>query len=150
MQEEFSEGFVIAGISGRVRNDDPAGIGALWAQFQADPPRPRLGDQAAPEVICLYHDYDGSFTAPYRMTIGHRVPASAPVPEGLFRAEVPAQRMAVFDATGAQPQSVIAQWQAIWAQETAGGLDRAYRADFDLYDPAQPDLVRIHVGLRDA
>jgi len=80
---------------------------------------------------------------PYQMTIGYRVAPDTAIPEGLRQVTIPAQKLAVFQAEGAQPQTLVAQWQAIWN----GDLNRAYAADFDVYDANRKDRVVVHVGI---
>ncbi|MEJ8560931.1 GyrI-like domain-containing protein [Yoonia sp. GPGPB17] len=145
-QQRNEDGFVVVGLSAKVRNDDPAAIGALWGAFRADAVRSKLGPDASEDVYCVYHDYDGGFMDPYRMTIGHRMPKSASVPIGLHCAEVPPQKIAIYEATGPQPDTLIAQWQAIWD----GDLNRSYIADYDIYDKNNPDLVTVAVGIEAA
>ncbi len=143
MKEQGGGGFVVAGLSDRVCNDDRAAIGALWERFQSDDLRARIGNTASREIYCVYHEYEGGFADPYRMTIGYRVPVTSKIPNGLYRAEVPEQTWAIFRAEGPQPQTLIAQWQAIWE----GDLDRAYRADYDAYDADRLEIVTVHVGV---
>lgn len=141
LQEE--EGFCVVGVSKLVRNDDPAGIGALWEAFHSDDVRTKIGAEASKEVYCVYNDYEGGFMDPYCMTIGYRAP-SANAPEGLHRAEVPKQSVLVYDVKGPQPQSLIAQWQDIWNAD----LNRSYLADYDVYDADDPEAVSVRVGVR--
>lgn len=140
VQEEG--GFFVVGVSKVVRNDYPAAIGVLWETFRSTDVRARIGADASRETYCVYHDYGGDFMDPYRMTIGYRV-ASAVASEGLHCAEVPRQWVAVYDVRGPQPQSLIAQWQAIWN----GDLNRSYRADYDIYDADDPEAVSVRVGV---
>lgn len=146
MQACQCEGFVVIGLSARVRNDDPAAIGSLWAQFQSRDLATVLGVSASQNVYCVYHEYEGGFLDPYRMTIGYRVSAATEIPAGLYRAQIAEQDMATFRAEGPQPETLIGQWQAIWQ----GDLNRAYIADYDIYDAARPDLVVVHVGITQA
>lgn len=141
MQEE--EGFTVIGLSNVVRNDDPAAIGALWEAFHTNDVRTKLGADAAEDLYCVYHDYEGGFMDPYRMTIGYRA-SSEDVPEGLHRADVPRQSVVTYEVKGPQPQSLISQWQAIWG----GDLDRTYLADYDVYDSADPESISVRVGVR--
>lgn len=143
MQIKPHEGFSVVGLSERVRNDDPAAIGALWEAFHARNIRDEIGTEALNEVYCVYHGYDGGFLDPYRMTIGFRVPESLETPADLYRVKVPEQTFAVFMAEGPQPQTLISEWQAIWN----GDHNRAYLADFDVYDANNPELVTVFVGL---
>ncbi|MEM1431995.1 MAG: effector binding domain-containing protein [Pseudomonadota bacterium] len=145
MQQQRGGGFTVLGVSARVRNDDPAAIGALWDAFRARDLRAEIGPGASEEVYCVYHDYAGGHADPYRMTIGYRAPA-ADVPEALHRAEVPEQQVAQYRAEGPQPQTLISQWQEIWQSDR----NRAYIADYDVYDAHNPELVTITVGLAEA
>lgn len=141
MQEE--EGFSVIGLSKMVRNDDPAAIGALWETFHSIDVRTMVGADAYDEIYCVYHDYEGGFADPYRMTIGYRA-SLAEVPEGLHRADVPKQSVVTYKVEGPQPQSLISQWQAIWN----GDLNRSYLADFDVYDAVDPEAVCVKVGVQ--
>lgn len=140
---EQKDGFWVVGVSKIVSNDDPSAIGALWAAFHSSDIRAKAGGGASREVYCVYHDYEGDFTDPYRMTIGYRVP-SAHAAEGLHCATVPKQSMRIYEVKGPQPQSLIDQWQDIWK----GDLNRAYLADYDVYDADDPEAVTIMVGVQ--
>jgi len=140
MQEE--EGFTVIGLSKVVRNDDPVAIGAFWETFHSSDVRTKAGAVAS-EVYCVYHDYEGGFMDPYRMTIGYRA-SSADAPEGLHRADVPRQLITTFEVKGPQPQSLISQRQAIWG----GDLNRSYIADYDVYDAYDPETVSVKVGVK--
>lgn len=134
------ESMLVAGVSARVSNDDPAAIGALWARFRA-------ADIAAPtnpDIICVYHDYEGDHEGPFRMTIGHRQDAAIGRTGDLATVTVPAQPVIVRDASGSQPDALIAAWQAIWGDT----LPRAFVADVEFHDAADPEQVTIHVGIR--
>lgn len=137
------EGFTVVGLSKVVKNDDPSAIGVLWEAFHSNDIRTKVGADASENVYCVYHDYEGGFMDPYRMTIGYRT-SSAEVPEGLHRAVVPRQSVVKYEVKGPQPQSLISQWQAIWN----GDLSRSYLADYDVYDAADPEAVSVKVGVR--
>lgn len=139
-------GFVLAGLSACVRNDDPAAIGALWEAFRGRDVRTEIDAEASPQIYCVYHDYEGGVSEPYRMTIGFRVPHAAKIPDSLYRVNVPDQTFVTYRTEGPQPQTLIAQWQAIWE----GELNRAYVADYDVYDADNPDCVTVHVGVAEA
>lgn len=78
------------------------------------------------------------------MTIGYQVPAAPTCSEGLSYVDVPPQTVAVFEVNGPQPEALIGQWQAIWQAH----LNRAFVADFDIYDAAKPERVTVNVGLK--
>jgi predicted transcriptional regulator YdeE len=141
--KQDEDGFKVVGLSKVVRNDDPAIIGALWEVFRSSDVRTRIGADASKEVYCVYHDYEGGFMDPYRMTIRYRAPTTD-APEGFHCAEIPKQSVMVYDVKGPQPQSLIAQWQSIWN----GELNRTYLADYDVYDADEPEAVSVRVGVK--
>lgn len=143
MKKYSVDEFLVAGLSGRVRNDDPAAIGSLWEAFRSRDLRAEIGDTASQDVYCIYHNYDGGFSDPFQMTIGYRVPAEINLPSSMHCTKVPAQNVVAFSAEGSQPNTLISQWQAIWQSD----LDRAYLADYDVYDAKNSNLVTVHVGL---
>lgn len=57
---------------------------------------------------------------------------------------LPRQSVVTYEVKGPQPQTLISQWQAIWG----GDLDRAYLADYDVYDATNPDTISVRVGVR--
>ncbi len=142
----FRPGFVVAGVSARVRNDRPEGFAELWQEFkeaeiQADLPQ-RLSD----EVYSLYTDYESDHTGEFTLLIGFAVADGVPVSEDLDAYDVPAAHYAVIRADGPLPQAVIEAWQAIWASD----LQRTYTGDFDVYRQGAdgaPGPVDIHVAV---
>lgn len=144
MTTQKQEGFDVIGLSARVRNDDPAGIAALWSQFYKSGLRERLPGAIGGDIYGVYHDYEGDQSAPYVMTIGYRVPTGAACPADLSRVSIPPQAYAVFETVGAQPQALISQWATIWKSD----LDRAYVADFDTYDAENKERVTVNVGVK--
>lgn len=75
----------------------------MWDWFRSKDLRAQIGSAASGDVCCVSHGYDGGFADPYRMTIGHRVPTAAAVPQGCYRVVVPGQALTVFNAQGPQP-----------------------------------------------
>lgn len=143
MHETELEGFIVVGLSERVRNDQPSAIGALWTRFYQSNVMKRLPDAKSPDVHCVYHDYEGGHSDPFQMTIGYRVNQICDAPEGLHRVFIPKQKVATFEVNGPQPQSLVAQWQEVWQSE----LKRAYAADFDVYDSKDESRVVVSVGV---
>ena len=75
--------------------------------------------------------------------IGAAVPPGTPVPEGLTRIELPAQRCAVFEVARGRHDQVGDAWRMIWQQ---ADLPKSYRCEHERYDT--DGRIRIHVGLR--
>ncbi|WP_079210847.1 GyrI-like domain-containing protein [Brucella pituitosa] len=136
--------FRIAGLTARVSNDQPESIVATWGEFWSNDIGNAITSKESMDIHCVYHSYEGDHRAPYLMTIGYRVPADYVVSGELSVVTVPAQIVAQFEAVGALPDALISQWQKIWTSD----LDRAYRADFDVYDATRSDRASIYVGLK--
>ena len=131
---------IVEGVSARVSNDDPASIGALWEHYRAA----GLSAPAEDDIVCVYHDYEGDHTAPFRMTIGHRRSAETNDSSDLATVTVPKQQVTTCDASGPQPNALIAAWQGIWDSD----LSRAFDADIEIHDAANPEHVTIYVGVQ--
>ena len=140
--EKSLPGMTIVGISIRTSNSRPEEIGTLWGRFRSENPIAAISGRLSDEIYSLYLDYEGDHTQPYTLLLGYAVRPEAGVPKGLMLRHVPASKYAVFDASGPQPATLIATWAAIWQMP----LDRAYKADFDLY--RADGTVSVHVGIR--
>ncbi|MGA9039111.1 MAG: GyrI-like domain-containing protein [Terriglobales bacterium] len=140
--------FTVAGISARVSNDRPEGIGQLWQQFYAQGIAAKVPNKKSGNIYSLYIDYESDHTKPYTLVIGCEVKDASSLPAGLVSKDVPAAKYAVIPANGKQPDSVIAAWQQVYSS----GLARTYSGDFDLYvskgsDPSDQD-VDLYVAIR--
>ncbi len=142
MQRAKLKQFKIAGLSARLSNAQPERIEALWEQFFKADIGNFISSKEGNDIYCVYHSYEGDHLAPFCMTIGYKVPADFSEESDFSVVTIPAQTVAQFEVIGEQPQALIAQWQQIWQS----AIDRAYRADFDLYDASRSDRVVIHVG----
>jgi predicted transcriptional regulator YdeE len=100
-------------------------------------------------VVAVYTDYASDQEGEYTFVIGARVRASEEAPAGMVAKIVPAGRYAVFvSERGPVGNVVMKTWQRIWA----AGIDRAYRADYEVYDERAGDpanaLVEVRVGVK--
>ena len=144
MKTERTDAFIVQGISGRVQNDNPAGIGALWDKVWKSDLHKTIIDKLSDDMVCVYHDYQGTHLDPFVMTIGFRVSSNAADISGLNKADVPAQMTNRFETIGPQPDTLISQWGSIWEMP----LKRTYIADYDVYDSANPDKVTVTIGIQ--
>ncbi|WP_119459688.1 GyrI-like domain-containing protein [Rhodospirillaceae bacterium SYSU D60014] len=140
------EAFTIVGIAARTSNSEGGRIAALWQRFYAEGIQQRIPDRLSDDVYSLYTDYESDHTGPFTLVIGCAVSKAEALPDGLVAKAVPAAKYAVIDATGPQPDTVMQQWQAIWASD----LPRSYSGDFDLYRNRKGETprVEIHVAIR--
>jgi len=66
-----------------------------------------------------------------RLTIGYKVEDADNLPENMAHTHVQRQDYAMMSAAGAQPQSLIETWSAIWQSD----LERSFKTDFEIYGP---------------
>jgi len=142
IRTETRDAFTLVGPSCRTSNDDPSAIGTLWGRFFQGGAAAQIPDRISDQLYSLYCDYEGDHTQPYTALLGCMVSQVEELPEGLVAQRVPASTYAVFDATGEQPDTLIATWQRIWATD----LDRTFSGDFDVH--GDNDQVEIFVAVR--
>lgn len=101
-----------------------------------------------------YAEYETDFTGLYTYLIGEVVDDKAEAPEGLYKLNIPSQAYSkITNGPGPMPGVCIQAWQKIWLmnKEELGG-DRAYIADFEIYDERAKDyqntILDIYVGLK--
>ena len=154
------QAFQVVGIEASTNNAKEAGpdavIGKLWQQFLSQNLLTKIPDRVDQSIIAVYTDYATDWRGQYTFILGAKVqPVSIPViPEGMVVKTVPAGKYAVFTSErGPVAKVVVETWKQIWAyyQVPANG-QRAYRADFEVYDQRTADpnnaQVDIYVGVK--
>ncbi|MCB1720975.1 MAG: effector binding domain-containing protein [Alphaproteobacteria bacterium] len=136
-------------------------INALWERFFSESIGQQIPGKTDDTIYAVYSDYQGDHEAPYRLTIGYRVPSSkedstfkkdhspAPLPfSDANYVKCKAGEYAVMSAAGKQPKALLETWEAIWSSD----LSRAYQTDFEVYGPRffedGVNEVLIHVGVK--
>ena len=150
--------FTVVGISARTRNAlemTPQGvIGAMWGRLFQEGIIQKIPNKADPRVVAVYTDYASDHNGEYTYVLGARVTSDADVPAGMVAKKIPAGKYAVFTSEkGPAPQVVPALWMKINSlPQGAVGTDRAYRADFEIYDERAMDpqnlQMDVYVGIR--
>ncbi|OAV44454.1 effector binding domain-containing protein [Lewinella sp. 4G2] len=144
--------FPVVGISVRTSNADPqaaaAAIGGLWQRLLGDNLATQIPNKVDGTIYCVYTDYESDHTGEYLTVLGYRVTSLDAVPEGFTGITVPGGQFAQFTCKGDLQQGVVYQaWRDIWATD----LNRAYRADFEVYGVKamnpQAAEVEIFVGV---
>jgi predicted transcriptional regulator YdeE len=156
----YQESFQVVGIEASTNNAKESGpdaiIGKLWQQFLSQGLLNRIPDKVDQSIIAVYTDYATDANGQYTFVLGARIrPIPNPVlPEGMVVKTVPAGRYAVFTSDrGPVAKIVVEAWKQIWTyyKSPANG-ERAYRADFELYDQRAADpnnaQVDIYVGVK--
>ena len=149
----YQESFQVVGIEASTNNAKESGpdaiIGKLWQQFLGQNLLKQIPDRVDQSIIAVYTDYATDANGQYTFVLGARIrPIPDPVlPEGMVVKTVPAGRYAVFTSDrGPVAKVVVETWKQIWAyyQSPANG-QRAYRADFEIYDQRAADPNNAHV-----
>lgn len=121
----------IIGIATRASNQAPEKIGAFWHQFFANNITSLIPNTISPHIFCLYTDYEGDHTNPYKMIIGHEVSTLDHIPAGLEGREFEYEHYDHITLPQGNPESTLKAWQEIWAN----GRPRAYKLDFQKHNP---------------
>jgi predicted transcriptional regulator YdeE len=150
--------FTVIGISARTTNaNEMSGkgvIGRQWARFTKEDLLGKIPNKADSNVLAVYTDYESDANGAYTFLLGAKVNSAENVPAGMVAKRIPAGRYAVFTSEkGVLAKVVPETWSHIWAQpKSAPGGNRAYRADFELYDQRAADpqnsQVDVYVGIR--
>lgn len=151
-------GFDVIGIAERTTNaKEMSGegvIGKQWARFFQDNVLAQIPNKADTSIIAVITDYASDKDGEYTHLIGARVTSTVDVPAGMVVKKVPTGKYAIFTSEkGPVAQVVVATWKRIWMQpKTAPGGDRAYKADYEVYDERARDpentQMDVHVGVK--
>lgn len=151
-------GFTVIGTSARTTNaKEMSGkgvIGQEWARFMKENLLSKIPHKVDSNILAVYTDYESDANGPYTFLLGAKVSSADDIPAGMVAKKIPAGRYAVFTSEkGAAEKVVPATWSHIWAlPKSAPGGDRAYEADYELYDERAADpqhtQVDVYVGIR--
>jgi predicted transcriptional regulator YdeE len=156
----YQESFQVVGIDASTNNQKESGpdaiIGKLWQQFLSEGLLNKIPDRVDQSIIAVYTDYATDADGQYTFILGAKIrPIPDPtLPEGMVVKTVPAGRYGVFTTDRGPVAKVVVQtWKQIWSyyKSPANG-QRAYRADFEVYDQRAADpnnaQVEIYIGLK--
>jgi predicted transcriptional regulator YdeE len=151
-------GFTVIGIAERTANaKEMTGdgvIGKQWARFMQENLLAQIPNRSDSTIISVMTDYASDKDGEYTHLIGAKVTSAVEVPPGMVVKKVPAGRYAVFTSEkGPVAKVVVETWQRIWSiPKSSPGGDRAYKADYELYDQRaanpQDAQVDVHIGIR--
>lgn len=150
----------LVGLTARTNNKNemnPATskIGELAGRFWGQNIAGQISDKKNPGVtLSIYTEYDSNEHGDYTYFIGEEVASFENVPPGLQQLTIPAAKYQKFTTSpGKMPEVVINAWQQIWKMSANDfGGERAYVADFELYDQraGDPDnaSLDIYIGIK--
>jgi predicted transcriptional regulator YdeE len=150
MESILENPIIIAGISIRVNDLEHASseIGNLWERFFEDDISEKIPKRANNTIYSIYHDYEGDYSNPYTITIGHKINRVEDAPTELEVITIPSQKYKVFTSQGKMPESIVDTWGNIWDSK----INRSYTFDFERYDERAHDpedaIVDIYIALK--
>ena len=152
------KGFTVVGISARTSNAKEASgegiIGKQWDRFMKESLLGKISNKVDSNIVVVYSDYESDANGAYDYTIGARVNSATKIPAGMVAKKVPPGRYAMFTSQKGFVGKVVPEaWSRIWSMsKSVMGGDRAYQADFEIYDQRAVDQenaqVDIYVGIK--
>lgn len=150
----------LVGISVRTSNElemNPATaqIGATMQRFFMNNMQAKiLNRKNSGRVFAVYTDYESNEHGPYTYFLGEEVTIFDKLDQGFETLVISPQNYMKFTSNpGVMPKVVIDMWQNIWQMtESDFGGQRAYLADFEIYDERSHDssqaVVDIYIGTK--
>lgn len=136
-------------------NADTAKIGITMQRFFADKLQDKILNRKTPKkVFSVYTNYESDTTGEYTYFLGEEVTSFENIDKEFSTLTIPVQTYAKFTSDPDQmPKVVIDMWQKIWHMDAAMlGGERAYIADFEIYDERSSDphnaIVDIYIGIK--
>jgi predicted transcriptional regulator YdeE len=151
------DSFVVMGISTVTTNEREASpdglIGKMWARLRSEDILKRIPNRNENSIIAVYCDYENVRKGSYKYVLGAAVNPTRFVPRGMVTQTIQAGTYARYTAQGTAPPVVVELWKRIWSDEKPGGLERAYKTDYEVYpqgpvENASKSRVNIYIGLK--
>ncbi|MEO1048988.1 MAG: GyrI-like domain-containing protein [Bacteroidota bacterium] len=134
MQNVKIEPFKVIGISIRTTNENNQAaeeIAGLWQRFLNENIAANIPNKKGDTVYSMYTDYEGDHTQPYTVILGCEVDHLDDIPNGMVGKSVAGGDYAKTTAKGDLTKGLIVnEWYKIWNTN----IDRAYTADFEVFD----------------
>jgi predicted transcriptional regulator YdeE len=151
-------GFTVVGISARTSNAKEMTadgiIGKQWGRLMQEGLLSKIPNKADQNIIAVYADYASDKNGEYTYVLGAKVTSDSSVPAGMVAKKIPGGSYAVFTSEeGPAPKVVPELWMRINSlPPSAPGVNRVYRADFEVYDEraADPQNIQmdVYVGVK--
>lgn len=150
----------VVGLTVRTNNQNEmnpatAKIGGLIGRYMAENMANTIPNRVNPGVmLSIYTDYASNEQGDYTYFVGEEVDSFANVPDGLSQLTISASKYQKFTTpAGKMPEVVLSAWQQIWQMSASDlGGERAYRADFEVYDQRAMDPTNtsldIYIGIK--
>ncbi len=136
-------------------NPQTSKIGELMGRYWNQNFAAQIFDRINPGVtLSVYTEYDSNEHGDYTYFAGEEVSSFENIPSALQKLTIPAAKYQKFTTPqGKMPEVVINAWQQIWKMSANDfGGERAYVADFEIYDQRASDPVNasldIYIGIK--
>lgn len=149
----------LIGLTVRTNNKDEMNpaisrIGELVGKYFGQNMASQIPFRKNPGVtFSVYTDYDSNEHGDYTYFVGEEVDSFGDVPSDMQRLVIPVAKYQKFTTMqGKMPEVVINAWQQIWKMTASDfGGNRAYIADFEIYDQRASDpsnaILDIYIGV---
>lgn len=133
-------------------NPKTSKIAKLANRFWTENTATQISNRKNPGVtFSVYTEYDTDEHGDYTYFIGEAVHVFENVPADFKTVIIPPANYQKFTTpSGKMPEVVITAWQEIWSMDFGG--QRAYQADFEIYDQRASDpanaIVDIYIGMK--
>lgn len=139
MSHSTISSFNIIGITVRTSNHEGGAdvdIPNLWQRFMQDSIIAKIPNIIDQNIHCVYTEYEGDYTQPYTILLGMKVSSLENIPSGLTGMTFVGGNYKKYHCEGKMEDGVVYNaWQTIWNEP----IDRAYTADFEIYDSEATD-----------
>ena len=151
------DSFVIAGLSTRTSNaveaTTDAKIPGLWQRLSTANFLTAIPHRVDDRVYAMYTDYVDGKEGMYTYILGAKVSSTNNLPAEFVSRKVDAGEYAMFSEQGGPPpQMTVDLWKHIWSLEKPGGVQRAYKTDFEVHYGNAEDVAKsrvdVYIGLR--
>ena len=136
-------------------NPQTSKIGELAGRFWSQNIASQIPNRKNPGVtLSIYTEYDSNEHGDYTYFIGEEVSSFEDIPSEMQKLTIPAAQYQKFTTpSGKMPEVVINAWQQIWKMSANDfGGERAYVADFEVYDQRAADPANasldIYIGIK--
>jgi len=148
MEKCSQQGFTLTGLPLGKKTSNALGqsaldCAALWQRFNQEGCFEKIEGKLDKAVYAVYYEYEGDHLCPFSYFIGCRVDPSTDIPQGMEVLHIPKGNYAVVTAKGKMPGCITMAWQQIWQSP----IDRAYMADYEVYDENSMDWENARVDI---
>jgi len=143
--------FFVAGMPVRTTNQNGQSqkdIGGLWGKIMQESLLEKIKGKLSNDTYCVYTDYESDYLGSYTCIIGCKVDSLDHLPDDMVGISIAAGKYKVYQPERKSPEKVHITWQEIWKS----GVNRSYKADFDLYSAGAKSFeeteVKIYLAIK--